>query len=127
MMGNGDGTFRSPVFYATGDLPENVLAVDLNHDGILDLAVACQGTLLLSDPGIGILLGNADGTFRPGSFIKQPDSSLNVHNSPYGLAAADFDGDGNTDLLVQAVNDHLTVVLYGTGPAQSHATPLLTT
>jgi len=88
-----------PVFYATADLPENVLAVDLNHDGILDLAVACQGTLLLSDPGISILLGNADGTFRQGSFIKQPDSSLNVHNSPYGLAATDFDGDGKDDVL----------------------------
>ena len=74
---------------------------DFNHDGFLDLAVS-------NGPGgiISILLGNGDGTFLP-----------SVNYSAGGFASwigvADFNGDGNPDVVVTAGSS--TVMLLGTG------------
>jgi uncharacterized protein (TIGR03437 family) len=114
-LGNGDGTFSSPTFYATGIEPQFTLAVDLNHDGNVDLAVTSRGDGLTETSGVSILLGNSDGTFRARSFIKQPDYTLNTRSISNYLAAADFDGDGNLDLLVQGMLDPTTYILYGSG------------
>jgi hypothetical protein len=40
LLGNGDGTFQSPVQYSVGIGPVNVVAADLNGDGSLDLVTA---------------------------------------------------------------------------------------
>jgi hypothetical protein len=40
LSGNGDGSFQAPVSYTVGLGPVAVAAADLNHDGLLDLAVA---------------------------------------------------------------------------------------
>ena len=54
LLGNGDGTFQTPVAFATGARPQSVAVGDFNGDGKLDLA----GT---SDPGVvSVLLGNGD-------------------------------------------------------------------
>jgi hypothetical protein len=126
-LGNGDGTFRSPVFYATEVQPQYTLAVDLNHDGNLDLVVTSSGDPQVEPAGISILLGNSDGTFRPRSFIKQPDYTVNLMYRPDYLAASDFDGDGNVDLLVQAINDPTTFVLYGSGTGSFPVTTAVVT
>src|SRR5260370_11511182 len=39
-LGNGDGTFQTPVSYEVGGGAESLIAIDLNGDGHLDLAVA---------------------------------------------------------------------------------------
>jgi len=49
LLGNGDGTFRTPVNYAVGVSPVFVAAADLNGDGKLDLAVANSPT---APPGL---------------------------------------------------------------------------
>ncbi len=87
-LGIGDGTFArhdsatldpgSPSFLS-------LVATDIDGDGKLDLAVA--GSF-----GLGVMLGNGDGTFR--APLRIPTS-----NSPL-MAAADFDGDGGTDIAV---------------------------
>ncbi len=127
LLGNGDGTFDSPVSYDSGIQPQYTLAVDLNHDGNLDLVVTSSGDGLVEPAGINILLGNSDGTFRPRSFIKQPDYTLNLHSIPDYLEASDFDGDGNVDLLVQAIGDPTTYVLYGSGDGSFPATAAVAT
>jgi hypothetical protein len=38
-LGNGYGTFRSPIFYITGKSPIGGVLADLNNDGFLDLVV----------------------------------------------------------------------------------------
>src|SRR4029077_20998966 len=42
LLGNGDGTFQTPVAYPTGSNPVALVALDLNGDGALDLAVVNQ-------------------------------------------------------------------------------------
>jgi FG-GAP-like repeat len=74
---------------------------DFNHDGFIDLAVA-------NGPGgiISILLGNGDGTFLP---------SVNYAAGGFAswIGVADFNGDGNPDVAVNASGG--TVMLLGTG------------
>ncbi len=62
---------------------------DFNNDGITDLAVNNGET-----SGISILLGNGDGTFR------QPPIQASTDAYPDAIAAADFNGDHNLDLIV---------------------------
>jgi uncharacterized protein (TIGR03437 family) len=126
LFGNGDGTFRSPVFYGTGPNPQFALAVDLNPDGNLDLVVTSQGDPPLEAAGINVFLGNPDGSFQSPSFIAQPDWTIEVPYMPDFIAASDFDGDGNMDLLVQAIGDPLTVVMYGSGTGTFQVTTVPT-
>jgi hypothetical protein len=87
LLGNGDGTFQAPVSYAAGESTAAVVLGDFTSNGILDLVYADAGR----DSGnVHVLLGNGDGTFRPGeSFI-------------YGgsfQTAADLRRDGRVDLI----------------------------
>ena len=89
LLGNGNGTFQAPVYYAVGFEPESVAVADFNNDGNLDLAVTGFG----STTGIiSILLGNGDGTF-------QPASDLTLDDYPTFVAVGDFNGDHIPDLV----------------------------
>lgn len=85
ILGNGDGTFRAPVSYPTGDV-FSIAIGDFNNDGLLDIAVSDQ-----TQQNITILLGNGDGTFTTGATIATPSAS-------HGIVVGDFNGDGNDDL-----------------------------
>ena len=81
----GNGTFRSPV--SAGALSNNLFAIalDIDGDGKIDLAV-------ISSFGGAVLLGNGDGTFKaPKSFAL--DSQVD------SIAAGDVNGDGKIDLV----------------------------
>ena len=100
LLGNGDGTFQSPVSYPVGDNPTGIIAADFNGDGILDLAVGSSVDFSGSyfDGTVSVLLGIGDGTFQ--LQIVSPDTPNNYPaNSLYSLNAADFTNDGHTDLL----------------------------
>jgi hypothetical protein len=55
LLGNGDGTFQSPLNYPAGPSPWSVAAGDFNGDGFPDLAVANNGPSTVS-----VLLNAAD-------------------------------------------------------------------
>jgi hypothetical protein len=97
LLGNGDGTFQPGATYVVGSLMATaIVAGDFTGDGHLDLAVA--GTdyynFTGATPGaVYMLLGNGDGTFRPGA-------TYAVGNNPDAIVAGDFTGDGKLDLAV---------------------------
>ena len=102
-LGNGDGTFASPVTYPTGVGPVWIATGDFNGDGNVDLAVANKGANTVS-----ILLGNGDGTFKP----KVDYATGGV---PVSVVAEDFNGDGNLDLAVANQADNSLSILFGNG------------
>lgn len=116
-LGNGDGTAQLPTIISlAGAAPVGLVSVDMNHDGKLDLVVA------EADTGtIGILLGNGDGTFAP-------EREFYVPGGAESLAVADFDGDGNPDVVVGIFGNYSTgslAFLHGDGagnlgPALTH-------
>ena len=108
LLGNGDGTFQQEVTY---DVPsaEWVVAVDLNGDGKLDLAVAdFSVSQIPSAAAVSTLLGNGDGTFQP------------AHTYPAGktnsfIAVGDFNGDKKPDLAVADRQSGDVIILLSTG------------
>ncbi len=44
LTGNGDGTFNSPVAYATGDYPNGIALGDFNEDGAMDISTSNGNT-----------------------------------------------------------------------------------
>jgi hypothetical protein len=108
MWNQGDGTFTiGPSLRITGGLESVALTVaDFNNDGIPDLAAS-------GDNGVGILLGNGDGTF-------QTPLHYGATGLPWGLVAGDFNGDGFTDLAVAGDHGGIAVLLnaadWGVGP-----------
>ena len=96
-LGNGDGTFTAVPPGTNPSVNESggLAAVDLNHDGKLDLVITNLNSSAgnLQNPDVTILLGNGDGTSTsiPG------DTQL---NGTWAISAADFNGDGVPDLAV---------------------------
>jgi hypothetical protein len=97
-IGHGDGTFSSELQYGRGGTNPSFYSLtmavaDFNNDGVLDIAVANQ-----TPPGIAILFGNGDGTFRTPAILSSGTGS------PIVLSAADINGDGVADLLFVPVD-----------------------
>jgi hypothetical protein len=101
LLGNGDGTFGTDSQYATGNAISMVLG-DLNGDRHADLVTAeprvpyqecSHGCRWRDDSAVSVLLGNADGTFRP-------RVSYATGSYPLSLAIGDFNSDGQSDLAV---------------------------
>ena len=115
-LGNGDGTFQTPVDYDAGPNPFDVIAADVDGDGKLDLVV--KG---IAQPGVSggatvsILKGNGDGTFAaPITYSTNLDANPGATTGQaYGLAAADFNGDGKADIAF--INADTVSILFGRG------------
>ncbi len=109
LLGNGDGTFQPPAYYAVGTDPDAIVAGDFNGDGRLDLAVENSGSNINFFPGtVSVLLGNGDGTF-------QSQVTDAVGSRPVSIVAGDFNGDGRLDLAVANIGSDMVSVLLGNG------------
>ena len=121
LLGNGDGTFSPPASVTVGTAPYSLVVADLNNDGNQDLAVVILGNAAGTASRVEILLGNGDGTFAA------PTPAGNIGNLYLGIAAGDFNGDGNTDLVVAEANADALRVLIGNGDGTFQSPVSLTT
>ena len=111
LLGNGDGTFQTPVnYWAGGSYSYSVITRDFNRDGRLDLVVAN-----LNSANISVLLGNGNGTF-------QPAVSYGVESDPYFVTTGDLNGDGKLDLAVVNYGSNSVSILLGNGNGTFQAT-----
>ncbi|MGA8492310.1 MAG: VCBS repeat-containing protein [Terriglobales bacterium] len=90
LLGNGDGTFQSPIKFSVP--AAFALAVgDFNDDGNADLAVVESAGNQFGF--LQILIGEGNGRFQKGELYQ-----LGIE--PTSVAIADFNGDGHLDLAV---------------------------
>lgn len=92
-LGQGDGTFESPLISLPYNLFPPLATGDFNSDGNLDVAGATFGEL-------GLALGNGKGSFTADAVT----APVSIYVSVYQVIAADLNGDGFPDLVVWSTN-----------------------
>jgi hypothetical protein len=116
LIGNGDGTFRTPLVLSSPFLnqPQQQAVADYNGDGFQDLALS------LGDGSFGLLQirnGNGDGTFQAAvHYLVPPDkSSL----GGIFIASANLNGDAKPDIVLNigGAFPSFAVLLNSTGLA----------
>ncbi len=103
-LGNGDGSFRARSAYSTGVSTayyQEITIGDVNGDGVDDLITTGTYT-----NNIGVVLGNANGTFR--AAIVLDAVTVGVNND---IELGDFNGDGRLDIASVDYSNSLLVLL----------------
>jgi len=108
LLGNGNGTFQTPSEIDVGTGPMAMAVVDLNRDGIKDVAIGGGNTEL------SILLGVGNGTF-----VRQPVVTLvpggDLFSACNDIGVGDLNRDGIQDLVVPLGNGEGNAILIGNG------------
>jgi FG-GAP-like repeat len=108
LLGNGTGTFQTPSEIDVGTGPMAMAVVDLNRDGIKDVAIGGGNTEL------SILLGVGNGTF-----VRQPVVTLvpggDLFSACNDIGVGDLNRDGIQDLVVPLGNGEGNAILIGNG------------
>ena len=101
-LGNGDGTFAPPSYFAVGMGLSNLVVADVDRSGTISIV-----TLSLSDSMVSVLLGSGNGMFAAGGDCPTED--------PHRLAVGDTNGDGTLDLVTSNHFNNSISLLAGNG------------
>jgi len=106
-------TFTTPPSLTTENGPEQVVAADFNHDGILDIAVTTRTS-------VDVFLGKGDNEY-------QPYQSYPIKPGANAIVVGDINNDGNPDLIMTTVvlPQPYIRVLLGNGDGTFRAGPAL--
>jgi hypothetical protein len=108
LLGDGNGTFQTPSEIDVGTGPMAMVVVDLNRDGIKDVAIGGGNTEL------SILLGVGNGTFT-----RQPVVTLvpggDLFSACNDIGVGDLNRDTIQDLVVPLGNGEGNAILIGNG------------
>jgi len=107
LLGNGDGTFKTPSTITTTNGPWALVTADINNDAKLDLLVATPGYSQTENQMV-VLVGNGDGTFKA-------PQGYSVGSDPLGIVAGDFNNDRKLDVAVAAEASNQVSLLLGNG------------
>jgi FG-GAP-like repeat/FG-GAP repeat len=111
LFGKGDGTFQTPgVKFDAGKMPYHRLrTADVDHDGNADIV-----TSNFEGASVSVFFGDGHGSFTRKDFPVPPN--------PFGVAIADLNGDGSSDIAVFHYSGHAVdrsknglSVLFGDG------------
>lgn len=91
-----NGLLSPPVYYTIGNVPSSQVIVDVNNDGLIDQVTASLGPPQAALGLVSVRLGNGDGTFGEERRYPLPPGK---EGRLFSLVPADFDGDGNIDLV----------------------------
>ncbi|MCB9914699.1 MAG: VCBS repeat-containing protein [Planctomycetes bacterium] len=107
VMTSAAGTLGAPsaIFVGGNVRPDGLTAADLNGDGLLDLAVSTSGTGFNQ---VQVYLGTGAGF---GAALIAPVAGVN----PDAIVAADFDLDGDMDLVTSDQDSNSISLLTGNG------------
>jgi VCBS repeat protein len=109
LFGNGDGTFtRGPSSTLTMINGTSFAAADVSGDGKVDLVLVGGWQVKTPPEGIGVCLGNGDGTFQQPVYYRAGDDK-----GLYRVVIGDFNGDGIPDAAT--VGDKGLWMFIGTG------------
>jgi FG-GAP-like repeat len=112
LLGKGDGSFEPRLTFAEGLFPLSVAVSDFNRDGKADLVIAnpCGTDVTCVSPGgVGIMLGNGDGTFQ--AVVNYPCTGFATARINVG----NFNGDIAEDVVALNVQGSDITVLLGRG------------
>ncbi len=110
MLGNGDGSFQMPLDIPSAYANPGFWAIaDFNRDGRPDVALTGAPTF----SSLTLFLGRGDGTFQP------PVTYPGINTEAKGLAAGDFNSDGNIDVLFTYLTGAGVLLGSGDGSFQS--------
>lgn len=109
LLGDGKGAFSfapgSPFGVTSTPHPHGIAVADFNRDGKLDIAVDSWG-----ENKVLVMFGNGDGSFVT------PGVKFDVGQAPYErLRSADFNEDGNPDIITSNWEGSSVSVLLGDG------------
>ena len=108
LLGNGNGTFQTPSEIDVGTGPNSMAVVDLNRDGIKDVAIGGGNT------EFSVLLGVGNGTF-----VRQPVVTLvaggDLFSACNDIGVGDLNRDTILDLVVPLGNGNGNAILIGNG------------
>lgn len=107
-LGNGDGTFTTVQSYSVTFEPLDLLAVDFDNDGDLDLLLSSEGTS--DNVSLSLLRNDGDGTFAANEVL----ANGNFGDTTY-IAVADFDADGDYDLAQSSGDNTAFDILLNDG------------
>ncbi|MCC6427766.1 MAG: VCBS repeat-containing protein [Phycisphaerales bacterium] len=106
LKGDGAGHFAAPYITEVidGHSHFSITAADFDHDNDLDIAV---GNSSYQDQIVNVMLNGGDGLFAVHTGYSTGHDSKGIE----GLAADDFDGDGNVDIVASSFGGGVDIFL----------------
>jgi hypothetical protein len=101
-ISNNNNTFQSPQTLSTGSSPQGICFVETNGDNFPELAVAGSNSNNL------IIYGNNNGSFSFSAEYQLPPNT-----NAGGMSSADFNQDGNDDLIIAFNQSNNVGILFG--------------